>query len=269
MKITELLNEAAKKQSAKSDLPEPTELEQDDELEDEDEDLEDDELEDEDDEDTVDIEDFKGVAGSLGSDLYSLTAYDYSNEFSSVGPNDQIMNILEPLSKRSKPVADYLSVELDTITDDKVVSAVILNERNGEMFGFYAGTGGALFSPPLSTLTSKRIVDPDQVTVLKRIESAGKDYAKIVKRVDWDAGEEASDSIVYDSLDGLTYALRLPDLPEPVRAVPDSELSPEELERNKEMNDRVDARVQAAIAKYLADKQAMIKKTGGAGRKKR
>jgi hypothetical protein len=137
------------------------------------------------------------------------------------------------------------------------------------MFGFYAGAGGALFSPPLSTLTSKRIVDPDQITVLKRIEDAGKDYAKIVKRVDWDAGEEASDSRVYDSLDGLTSALRLPDLPEPVRAVPDSELSPEELERNKEMNDRVDARVQAAIAKYMADKQAMIKKTGGAGRKKR
>ena len=266
MKITELLNEAAKKPANKQ--PEPVQPELDDQLEldDEVDDLEDDELDDDDD---VGTEDFVEKAGSLGSDLYSLTAYDYSNEFSSVGPNDQIMNILEPLSKNSKPVADYLSVELDTITDDKVVSAVILNERNGEMFGFYAGAGGALFSPPLSTLTSKRIVDPDQITVLKRIEDAGKDYAKIVKRVDWDAGEEASDSRVYDSLDGLTSALRLPDLPEPVRAVPDSELSPEELERNKEMNDRVDARVQAAIAKYMADKQAMIKKTGGAGRKKR
>jgi len=267
MKITELLNEATKKPAAKQELPEPTELEKDDELED-------DEFEDEvdDDEDTDDDDDdleaFKDAAGRLGSDLYSLTAYDYSNEFSSVGPNDRIMNILEPLSSSSKPVADYLSVELSTITDDKVVSAVILNERNGEMFGFYSGTGGSLFSPSLSTLISKGIVDTDQVTVLKRIEAAGKDYARVVKRVDWDAGEEASDSSVYDSLDGLTSALKLPDLPEPPRFVRDTEMSPEQLEKHKERAARMADKRKEWIAQKRKE-QELIKKTGGAGRKKR
>ena len=271
MRIRELLGEAAKgAKETGGDVELPK-----DELDSELDELDSDKVDSDEDEgdDEPDFEPFKKLAGKLGKDMYSVSAYDYSNEFSSVGPNSVVKDMLEGYADEWKAVKDYLSVDLPTIVGDKVVSAIILNERTGEFFGYYSGTGGSLFSPSLNSLVRDGWVEQDQQSVLNDIAAAGKYYSSLVKRIDWDAGSEASNPKVYDRLDALTYALKLPDLPEkPSIRVPDSELSPESLKKRKEFQDELDKRVKARLEKYLADKKAKekeIEKTGGAGREKR
>lgn len=266
MKISELLQEAARK-AARQEI-EPSDLDDldNDDVDDLDnDDVDNDDVDDTDNDDGPDLDEFKKLAGRIGGDLYSLTAYDYSNEFSSVGPNSTVMSVLEPLSDQYDAVKNYLSVDLSTIVGDKVVSAVILNDRTGDIFGYYAGTGGALFNPGISSLIKNGAVEGDQVGALRDIEAAGKQYSSLVKRIDWDAGSEASNPRIYDHLDALTYALRLPDLPEKrsIR-VPDDQLTADELKMRNDIKAKLRAKLDAA-----KEKQKQIEKTGGAGREKR
>lgn len=273
MRIRELLGEAAKnsKEIKTKQTAEPPKDELDPELDDLDRDEDTEDAEDSDQEGT-DFEPFKKLAGRLGKDLYSVSAYDYTNEFSSVGPNSVIKDMLEGYQDEYEAVKNYLSVDLPTITEDKVVSAIILNERTGEFFGYYAGTGGALFSPSMNRLKSDGWVEADQQSVLDNIDAAGKYYSSLVKRIDWDAGSEASNPKIYDRLDALTYALKLPDLPAKPRVYHDDELSPEELKQRKAFQAKFNAGLEDELAQFRREQKARqkeIEKTGGAGREKR
>lgn len=262
MRIRDIINEAANK----SDYP--NELEPNDELDSETDSEDDDELDREDDDEDRDaaLDEFKQLAGDLGGDLYSITMYDYSNEFSSIGPNSRVENVLTDLS--GDPIIDqYLGVGEMQTSDDKIVGAVILNDRNGKFFAYYSGDGIEGFSPQESAqgLVGAGIISSDQVAPLQSVARAGKEYNKIVSNTYWDAGETAEDSRVYGALDSLTSALALPDLPVIRKAPRDDELSDEQREENRERHERVMAAVKAELAK----RAAKIKKTKGAGREKR
>ena len=264
MRIRDIINEAANKPDEMP--PQDDELEPD-ELDSE---TDDDETDDEDDSDRdAALEDFVELAGNLGNDLYSITMYDYSNEFSSIGPNSRVENVLTDLS--GDPIIDqYLGVGEMQTSDDKIVGAVILNDRNGKFFAYYSGDGVEGFSPQESVqgLVGAGIISSDQVAPLQGIARAGKQYNKIVSNTYWDAGETAEDSRVYSALDALTSALALPDLPV-IRRVPrDDELSDEQREFNKKLADKMKDSMEKRIQQYMA-KQANIKKTKGAGREKR
>lgn len=265
MRIRDIINEAANK----SDYP--NELEPNDELDSETDSEDDDELDREDDDEDRDaaLDEFKQLAGDLGGDLYSITMYDYSNEFSSIGPNSRVENVLTDLSGDSI-IDQYLGVGEMQTSDDKIVGAVILNDRNGKFFAYYSGDGIEGFSPQESAqgLVGAGIISSDQVGPLQAVKRAGKEYNKIVSNTYWDAGETAEDSRVYGALDSLTSALALPDLPVIRNYANDDDVSPED----KELNDKIAARMQSKdnqdVIKQMLDKMR-AKKSAGAGREKR
>jgi len=265
MRIRELLSEAVK-----DDVDNLDDLDfNDDDVEDEldNDDVEDEEeTDDDDDSGGGDYDEFKRLAGKLGNELYAISMYDYSNEFSSIGPNDTILQMLEGFAGDAV-IDQYIGVGEGQISDQKIISAVILNDRNNKFFAYYSGDGILGYSPvdTVQQLVSSGIVDSDQTAVLNRIAGNGARYNEAVENTSWEAGEEAEDSSVYDALDALTYSLRLPDMPAPPRVTPDSELSDEQREENRERHERVMAAVKAELAK----RAAKLKKTNGAGRGKR
>jgi hypothetical protein len=264
MRIRELLSEAVK-----DDVDNLDDLDfNDDDVEDEldNDDVEDEEeTDDDDDSGGGDYDEFKRLAGKLGNELYAISMYDYSNEFSSIGPNDTILQMLEGFAGDAV-IDQYIGVGEGQISDQKIISAVILNDRNNKFFAYYSGDGILGYSPvdTVQQLVSSGIVDSDQTAVLNRIAGNGARYNEAVENTSWEAGEEAEDSSVYDALDALTYSLRLPDMPAPPRVTPDSELSDEELKFRKDLQ----ADLQKDFEDWIASQKAQ-KKHGGAGRGKR
>lgn len=261
MRIRDIINEAANKPD------DSNETEPNDELDSE---LDDDETDDEDDTDrAAALEDFVELAGNLGNDLYSITMYDYSNEFSSIGPNSRVENVLNDLSGDSI-IDQYLGVGEMQTSEDKIVGAVILNDRVGKFFAYYSGDGIEGFSPVESVqgLVGAGIISSDQVAPLQDVARAGKQYNKIVSNTYWDAGETAEDSRVYGALDELTSALALPDLPVIRRAPSDNELSDEQRAINKDIAAALSSdEMTARFEKFMAGKKK--KKNAGASREKR
>jgi len=214
MKISELLLEEDKsKKKPASNLPTAASINDtpdDEDLDDVEDDVEDDESQD-------DLNDLKNKMGSMGNDLYTVSAYNYDDEFSSIGPNRVIMNILTKLDNNSA-VAEYISQNNMDITDDKIISAVILNDRNGKLFAYYCGSGINRFSPgDVTKLVSDGIIDQDQAGKLNELKGYGADYRRIVSRIEWKAGYEARNSKVYDAMNMVISTLDLPPLPREVK----------------------------------------------------
>lgn len=203
------------------------------------------------------ISDLKAKMGSMGGDLYSISAYNYDDEFSKIGPNKVVRRMLDAVD--NPVISDYWQYDNMDITNDKIVSAVILNDRNDEFITFYCGAGVNKFEPgDVQQLVRDGVIDNDQVSVLQQLKQSGEEYKRTIGRVEWKAGYEARNSRVYDDLNGVIDALRLPQLPR------EQVVSYHDLER--ETPDEREAAIQRILAKR---KEKEAQKNAGPGREKR
>lgn len=237
MKISELLNE--NEQPGKAN-PFPSKLSSAPSIDDEPQDMDD---ESDDKEDSPEIKKFKEMAGSLGHDLYIISMYDYKNDFGSIGPNQQVRQMLKKID--DSVVDDYVGQSNIDITNDKLVSVLIYNDRNGEFIKYNAGDGAGEFDDIE--------VDNDQLTPLKKIGERGLDYSDLVGEVEWKAGESAPRR-VGDALRSLLMALKLPEF--------------EAISFNNSDSIKLDAnKMKAKFLALKAEKEAQ--KQSGAGRETR
>lgn len=251
MKISELLDEAAgpKKPAPKqSRLPSaPRAASIDDEPQD-----------DESSTDRGAIDALKAKMGSMGNDLFSISAYNYDDEFSSIGPNKTVRKLLDAIDDPA--VSDYWQYDNMDITNDKIVSAVILNDRNGQFMTFYCGDGVTKIQPgDVRQLVRDGVIDSDQVGVLNRLMNSGKDYARVVGRTEWKAGTEARNSRVYDALGDVIDTLSLPGLPHDAPVISYHDTVAASDEEHEDM-------IQRILAKRREKEE---KKNAGPGREKR
>jgi len=154
------------------------------------------------------ISEFQQSGGMFGTDLYSLTMFNYRDDFADIGADSEVRRLLGEFSDFDS-VATYLKVEPYKISHNKVVAAVILNGRSGHVFTYYAGRDIHGFSPDLDTLINTGIVDQDQVPALSRVLESGQEWQESVAKVDWKSGYAAPNDDVYCSLSGLLAALNL------------------------------------------------------------
>jgi hypothetical protein len=212
MLITELLKEntlpkpTSKLASAPSINDEPS-----DEVVDEPEDTEVD--------DGGDLDAVLAVAGDLGDDLYSVLAFNISNDFDDVKLVNKVATVLRDLPGTE----DYLAQNTSWIADNKIVPVLIVNGATGEVAEFYSGVN-------TNELTGTFKMTPLQRTKLKAVLAAGGRYGDAVSNTDWVAGESPSDEGVYDALDDLKDALSLNEIVDVVKRV---RVSAEQEKRNK------------------------------------
>jgi len=136
------------------------------------------------------------------------------------------------------PIAqDYIKnapATLSDIAENKIVSCLILNTRNNEIFRFDSGSNVNKFTPSIKELASSQTIDGDQVATLKEILARGKQYSTIVGKTQWRVGEDPRNNAerVYTALDKLIGGLNLQ---QSDRYRHDRvEISPEQEARNKE-----------------------------------
>jgi hypothetical protein len=219
MKISELLLEntdnkrhkTAAKQAPADNLDDNLDDLEDDNLDDSEDDLEDDE--DEGNQQWIDrlIE----TGGRIDNDLVSITVYNVSDQqFSSaLIPTAEAYYPLTNL--KDMPIAqDYIKnapATLSDIAENKIVSCLILNTRNNEIFRFDSGSNVNKFTPSIKELASSQTIDGDQVATLKEILARGKQYSTIVGKTQWRVGEDPRNNAerVYTALDKLIGGLNL------------------------------------------------------------
>lgn len=173
MKIRELLEAIAPK---KSNLPSAASID----------DAPVDDVEDSEVDDSGNVDAFIQSAGSLGSDLYSLTIYNYSDDWANVDPGTPAKSVIEAAAgEKNREIVDaYLGQDVAGIANDRMISNIILNSRNGAMFAFSCGIN----AKPQFNPSVKSLVEPDQIPVLKKIQSAGKRYYEAVTEFDSEQG---------------------------------------------------------------------------------
>jgi len=136
--------------------------------------------------DNGNIDAFISRAGDLGSDLYSLTIYNYSDDWANVNPGTPVRSVIENAagSENRQVVDAYLNQDDSQIANDRMISNMILNSRNGRMFAFSSGINAR----PQFNPSAKNLVDGDQLGVLRRIQDAGKRYYDVVTSFDSEYG---------------------------------------------------------------------------------
>jgi hypothetical protein len=219
MKISELLLEntdkkrhkTAAKQAPADNLDDNLDDLEDDNLDDSEDDLEDDE--DEGNQQWIDrlIE----TGGKIDNDLVSITVYNVSDQQFS-GALIPTAEAYYPLTNlKDMPIAqDYIKnapATLSDIAENKIVSCLILNTRNNEIFRFDSGSNVNKFTPSIKELASSQTIDGDQVATLKEILARGKQYSTIVGKTQWRVGEDPRNNAerVYTALDKLIGGLNL------------------------------------------------------------
>jgi hypothetical protein len=204
-------------------------------------------------------DDIKSIGGDLGRDLYSVTVYNTGDDFADIS---QVTSHTWKLENFKSPVIkSYLSQSNHDISNEKTISCVIFNSRNGEFFRFNSGESGGGFEPDLNQLVSGGMIDPDQLNVLRDIDSVGKKYAAALANVDWKAGNTAEGrgaSQMYNVLSRLKDALNLR---EPVERIHDVHISDEQRAKNAEYSKGAKERVKAKMDAWKA-----ARKAAGAGR---
>jgi hypothetical protein len=279
MKISELLLEntdkkrhkTAAKQAPADNLDDNLDDLEDDNLDDSEDDLEDDE--DEGNQQWIDrlIE----TGGRIDNDLVSITVYNVSDQqFSSaLIPTAEAYYPLTNL--KDMPIAqDYIKnapATLSDVADNKIVSCLILNTRNNEIFRFDSGSNVNKFTPSIKELASSQTIDSDQVATLKEILARGKQYSTIVGKTQWRVGEDPRNNAerVYTALDKLIGGLNLQ---QSDRYRYDRvEISPEQEKKNKETKRRGDELFRLRRSERLKAEQEKQKEIAAnpAGRKKR
>jgi hypothetical protein len=228
----------------------------------------------EDDEDSA-VDDFLNKAGDLGSGLYTMVLYDYvDREFADTEPNSVLENVLENID--DPEVKKFLDGDGYMDSNNKTVSALIYNDTTGEFFGYRAGKNVNEFSKGgVPELLSKNIISDNQVSILRHIHHIGHQYQLALKKYQWKSGEVPENEIVTDLLSKLTGALKVPRMPEDQGAKNVEahnkyikSLSPEELEQYNKKQKEINARMDAGIAKRMAELLAK-KREQGVGRDKR
>jgi len=132
------------------------------------------------------IDNLKRYAGDLGGDLYSVTIYNTSDDFAGIEPISDVVSALEDLD--SAVVAKYIDQDVYDISENKVITALIYNDRNGKCFVFSAAADGGGIEPPIATLLNKGVIDDDQTSILETISQSGKRYTSLLKNVRWKSG---------------------------------------------------------------------------------
>ncbi len=258
MLISELLkeNEHPKHKSALPSAPsiddEPEELE-----------LDDEEGAESEEDDSGNSDKIKQVAGDIGGDLYSVTVYNTSDDFARI---EQITKPKWALEDFDSPaVNSYLSQSKHDISNDKTISCVIFNSRNGEFFRFDSGIATSGFEPDLHNLVSSGIIDSDQVNVLRDIGAAGEKYHAALENVEWKSGDTAQGrgaKLMYNALSLLKDRLNLREF---VERIHDVEIDDEQRAKNSEYHTSTIDDIRAKMAARKAEREA-LKAKGGAGR---
>jgi hypothetical protein len=214
MKISELLTENIHKKSKKPSSNLPSAASIDDEPLD---DLEDDDIEDdvENNDDSISQEELfdtlREDGGSMGSDLYSITVFNTKDDFADpyVSSADAV-NSLEDL--KDNPIAqEYVNQGGGDVGEYKIISCLILNSRNNQLFRFDSGQNVNKFTPSIAEMIADEIIDSDQAQRLELVRQAGNMYHIVTRHVDWRAGEEPSRRAesIYNRLDVLKDSLNL------------------------------------------------------------
>jgi hypothetical protein len=188
-----------------------------------------------------DLDAVLAVAGDLGDDLYSVLAFNISNDFDDVKLVNKVATVLRDLPGTE----DYLAQNTSWIADNKIVPVLIVNGATGEVAEFYSGVN-------TNELTGTFKMTPVQRTKLKSVLAAGGRYSKVVSDADWVAGESPSDEDVYDALDDLKDALSLNEIVDVVKRV---RVSAEQEKRNREYDASADDRIKAFLASRRKEKE--------------
>jgi hypothetical protein len=210
------------------------------------------------------VDGIKAVSGDLGRDLYSITVYNTADNFANIDQDVRNSGLLDEID--DPVVQSYLRQSNNTISNEKMISCLIMNARNGKFVAFSSGEDSTGLSNDAGNLLSSGVIDSDQVNILKDIEAAGKRYNNILGKVSWTPGEEAEGrgaEMLYNTLDRLKMALSLK---EPVDKIKNTYISPEQKAKNKEMSAKIEQR---AKEKFLARKAARAPAPDEAGREKR
>ncbi len=156
---------------------------------------------------------FVNQGGDLGSDLYTLTIYNYGDDWANVNPGTPHRSVIENAAgddETNQAVVDaYLNQKDSEIANERMISQMIINARNGAMFAFSVGIG----MKPQFNPSAKSLVEPDQIPVLKSIISAGNAYYRAVTAFDDEQGFKAGydvDSDVLDATENLLGVLNNP-----------------------------------------------------------
>jgi hypothetical protein len=205
-----------------------------------------------------DLDAVKNIGGSLGKDLYSVTVYNTQDNFANIDQDIKNADVLEQFDNET--VQAYLRQSSASVGNEKAISCLIMNARNGEFIAFNSGEDGQGFDTGIEGLASSGIIDADQVNILRDISALGKKYNHVVNRVDWRPGTEAegnSADMLYNILDRLKAALSLK---EPVDKIKNVYISPEQKAKNKAWSD------QALSDLGIVRKKKDTTSSGGAGR---
>ena len=280
MKISELLLEntdkkrhkTAAKQAPADNLDDNLDDLENDNLDDNLDDSEDDLEDDEDEGNQQWIDRLIETGGEIDNDLVSITVYNVSDQQFS-GALIPTAEAYYPLTNlKDMPIAqDYIKnapATLSDIAENKIVSCLILNTRNNEIFRFDSGSNVNKFTPSIKELASSQTIDSDQVATLKEILARGKQYSTIVGKTQWRVGEDPRNNAerVYTALDKLIGGLNLQ---QSDRYRHDRvEISPEQEKKNKEIARILDQEFLAKLAQREQEKQKQIA-ANPAGRKKR
>jgi hypothetical protein len=199
---------------------------------------------------------FVNQGGNLGSDLYTLTIYNYGNDWANVNPGTPVRSVIENAAgddEANQAVVDaYLDQSDSEISNERMISQMIINARNGAMFAFSVGIG----MKPQFNPSAKSLVEPDQIPVLKSIISAGNAYYRAVTKFDNKQGFKAGydvDIDVVDATENLLGELNNPAFVKAKRRSVGDVNSAKEQEYTKILNDpNADPALKAVTKKRLA-----------------
>jgi hypothetical protein len=199
------------------------------------------------------IDNLKRYAGDMGGDLYSITVYNTEDDFAGIQQINDVVGALEDLN--SPVVTKYLDQSDYDIDNNKVITAIIYNDRNQKCFVFNAAKDGGGVEPGISELLSNDMIDDDQANILKKIERTGKRYTDLLKRVDWRSGEAPAGrgaEALLGALSTLKNDLHLREFMN--RNYRNIKISPEQKKHNAESSARVRDSVMAKLAARRAAK---------------
>jgi hypothetical protein len=247
MKISELLEAIEPK---KSNLPSAPSINDEPE----------DDVEDNDVEDNSKVNDYMNLASSMGNDMYSLSQWNYSDEFNNIGPDTSVLSVIESLSDIPE-VANYISASEEyAVARDKRVCALIYVKSTNTFISFTADRERVIMSPRVNELASDSLVDSGQVSVLQMVMNTGMKYTRIAsKSGDFDVGQSSGNSNFVPMLEALADgALKLPSVNTSAKVS-----SGDASVKFSLSDDDFEAKVRARMAEKKAKKDAVLKANKG------
>ena len=186
MKITELLHEAAKRETAKPE----------DELDTDDSDVGDDS-----DSAPPGIDALRGVASHLGADLYTVTALDYESGFD-IGRGDSTMiSTLNRIAKDLKTLAPAVKFMRSADGADGSLAQIFVDGRSGYVFTMTVSEIGVVVDPD----DWASHLDVDQATIVNKIVRIAERYSRTLAALDDERSYRRAESERENVLWALNY----------------------------------------------------------------